>query len=198
MNKIKPLVLFCGLMGTGKTTLSDYYVKKIPEYVKFDRDEVRRILGIKVFDRKDTDIVNEYTYSKAKEMIKNGKGVMLDSAYKSKQAREKVYQIAKEFDIPVLVIECVCKPETAIKRISSRPSKDEFHKPTNDPDVYHEYSRMWESPLFDLEDLKNMHVSLIKIDTDENKMEKIKIQENHIPVLSEIFVIIEENLGKIS
>ncbi|MCK9596963.1 AAA family ATPase [Candidatus Pacearchaeota archaeon] len=189
----KPLIVFCGLMGSGKTTLSDYYSKKIPKYSKIDRDEVRRILGIKVFDRKDSDRVNEYAYSKAREIIKNGKGVMLDSAYYSKQNREKVYKIAKEFDIPVLVIECVCKPETAIRRISSRPEKDELHKPTNNPKVYHEYSKMWESPLIDLGSSENNHVSFIRINTEENKIEKIKIRE--MGIIKEILNYIEEGMN---
>lgn len=192
MENKKPLILFCGLLGTGKTTLSDYYSKKLPEYVKIDRDEVRRILGIKVFDRKDTDAVNEYTYSKAREIIKDGRGVMLDSAYKSKEARGKVYLIAKEMNIPVLVIECVCKPETAVKRISSRPAKDELHKPTNDPNVYYEYAKIWENPVDDLNDSENIHVSLIRINTDNNQIEKVRVQEDY----SEILKQIEEDLSK--
>ncbi len=194
MNKIKPLILFCGLMGTGKTSLSNHYSKKILDYVKIDRDDVRRILGIKVFDRKDTDKVNEFTYSKAKEIIKNGGGVILDSAYKSKEAREKVYRIANDFKIPVLVIECVCKPETSIKRISSRPAKDDLHTPTNDPEVYNTYARMWENPFDDLKDTKNNHVSLAKINTDDYTLKRIKIQGDYIELIEEILSIIEGNL----
>jgi predicted kinase len=194
MEDKKPLIIFCGLMGSGKTTLSNYYSKKIPGYVKIDRDDVRRILGIKIFDRKDTDAVNEYSYSKAREIIKEGKSVMLDSAYKSKEAREKVYRIGKEFDVPILVIECVCKPETSIKRISSRQSGDGFYNPTNDPQVYSEYARIWESPLTDLDSAENNHVSLIRINTDENKVEKIKIREEWVDKINEILNYIEESL----
>jgi predicted kinase len=195
MENKKPLIIFCGLMGSGKTTLSNYYSKRIPEYIKIDRDEVRRILGIKVFDRKDTDKVNEHTYSKTREIIRDGKGVMLDSAYYSKEARERVYKIGNEFNIPILIVECICKPETSISRISSRPPKDGLHKPTNDPEVYHEYAKKWESPLIDLDCPENNHVSLIRINTDENRIERIKIREEGKNRINEILNYIEKDLS---
>jgi|SRR3989344_2097374 len=167
------IILFCGLMGGGKTTISKFFLSKLKDYERFNTDDVRKILGFKTFDRKDTPVVNEYMYSRAKNIIAEGKGVIFDSAYKLKEAREKIYGIAKKLSVPVLVIECYCSQKTALKRISSRTEKDDFHTPTNDTEVYKQYAKIWESPAIDSE--TNENISLIRINTDDNKIERIKI-----------------------
>lgn len=178
MNK-KPIILFCGLMGSGKTTLSKYYLEKLFDYTRFNTDEIRRILGFTHFDLKDTPKVNDYMYSRARNLLKEGRGVMFDSAYKLKEAREKIYSIGKELGAPILVIECFCSPEIAVKRISSREGNDGLHKPTNNPEVYYEYSKIWESPEIDLNNEGNEHVSFIRIDTETKNMEEINIKEDN-------------------
>jgi len=175
----KPIIMFCGLMGSGKTTLSEFYITKLEDYTRFNTDDVRRILGKTKFDRKDTPEVNEYMYSRALKLIDSKKGVMFDSAYKLAEARKRIYEIGAKTNLPVLIVECVCKPETAMNRIASRPSNDGAHKPTNNPEVYNEYSKMWEDPEKDLDNQSNNHLSLIKIDTDSKRLKVIKISETH-------------------
>ena len=186
-DNIKPILIFCGLMGSGKTTLSEYFLEKLEDYERFNTDDVRRIMGLKTFDRKDTPKVNEFMYSHARQLLKERKGVMFDSAYKLKKAREKIYEIGKELNVPVLVVECYCKPETAVKRISSRGKTYSLHNPTNDPKVYEEYAKIWESPEIDI---KDDNISLIKINTDNNVLEIIKLSKE----LKEIVDFIEKNL----
>lgn len=193
----KPIIIFCGLMGSGKTTLSKFFLEKMPNYERFNTDEVRRILGKTSFDRKDTPIVNEYMYSRARNLIESGNGIMFDSAYKLKEAREKIYEIGREFNIPILIIVCFCSQETVIKRISSREKKDDLHNPTNDPNVYLEYAKIWEPPFLDLEEPKNDHLSLIRINTELNKLEIIKISEKGYNSIKEIIDFIDNNLDNL-
>ncbi|MAH49321.1 hypothetical protein CMI37_26075 [Candidatus Pacearchaeota archaeon] len=191
----KPIIVFCGLMGSGKTTLSKYFLDKFDDYQRFNTDDVRRILGKTVFDRKDTPMVNQYMYSRARELISAGKGVVFDSAYKLQDARQKIYKIAREMNTAVLVIECTCSSETAIKRITSRPIKDKLHQPTRDVKVYYEYAKIWESPSLDLKDAENAHVSLAKINTDENKLEIIKISDKDDDVIKAVMDLIKKELN---
>lgn len=174
---VKPIIIFCGLMGSGKTFLSEKLIEDLKDYERFNTDEVRRILGFKTFDRKDTPKVNEYMYTRAKKLLKVGKGVLFDSAYKTQEARDRIYQIGRNFNVPVLVVECFCSPEIAMQRIASRESKGDLHKPTNNPEIYKDYQKLWEIPEKDLEDENNSHVSLCKLDTFENKLTLVKMNE---------------------
>ena len=194
----KPILIFCGMMGTGKTTFSKYLLPILPDYERFNTDDVRRILGKTKFDRKDTPIVNDYMYSKSSRLIQEGKGVLFDSAYKTKIARENIYQIGREFNIPVIVIEFICSPETAITRIENRESKDYLHKPTNKAQDYSDYVKLFENPEEDLDYPENDHVSLIRMNTDDNMLEVIKIKEKYKPLIERTIRFIEGHLKNFS
>ncbi len=187
----KPILIFCGLIGCGKTTFAKYYLDKLDEYHRFNTDDVRKLLGKEKYSGADTPIVNEYMYSRARELLKDGKGVLFDSPYKLKKAREKIYEIGKELNFPILLVECFCSPETSIKRITSRKKTGELHENTNNPAVYHEYVKIWESPS---EDLKDYDLSLIKLDSDSNIMDVVKISEKNEEDILEIIKIIEKGL----
>ncbi len=192
MNNNKQILVFCGLMGSGKTTLSNTVLNKLRDYTRFNTDDVRREMGITIFDRKDTPRVNEYMYSRAKMLLKEGKGVIFDSAYKLKEAREKIYSIGQEFNVPVIIVECVCSSETSINRISVR-KKDDLHSPTNSAEVYREYAKIWESPELDISE---HNISLLNADTDSNKVKIVKVGKGHELAVEKILVIIRKVLSK--
>ncbi len=174
----KPIIMVCGLLGTGKTAVSKFLLNSLKDYVRFNTDEVRRILGCKEFDRKDTPRVNEYMYSRARRLISEGRGVVFDSTYKLTEARQRVYDLAKECGVDMVVIQTVCSHETAIKRISNRPSKDGLHKPTNKIEDYEQYVKLWQDIFHELEDPSNSHVSYLKLNTENYKIEEVLIRSN--------------------
>ncbi|HLC54543.1 MAG TPA: ATP-binding protein [Candidatus Nanoarchaeia archaeon] len=141
----KPILVFCGLLGTGKTFASVHAVDNLSDYTRFNTDDVRKLMGFKTFDRKDTPKVNEYMYTRAQTLLERGKGVIFDSAYKLREAREKLYEMARRNNIPLIVVECVCSPEVAIKHLAQRPGRDITYGPTNKAEDYHEYVKLWES-----------------------------------------------------
>ncbi len=174
---IKPIIVFCGLPGSGKTHLSTGLIARLIEYERFNTDDVRRILGFKNFDRGDTETVNSYMYSRAKQILKNSGGVAFDSAYWSKEARDRVYKIGLETDNKVLLIECFCSEKEAVRRIPLRDAGNGLlHTPTNDPGVYKEYAKKWESPERDLDE-SNPHVSLVRFDTERGLFHKVKVDD---------------------
>jgi predicted kinase len=191
---MKPVIIVCGLLGTGKTTLSKKIDGNFEDYKRFNTDDVREELGIKSFDRKDTPMVNDCMYDQARKLLEEDKGVMFDSAYKSKIARQKIYEIAKYYNKKVLVIQCVCSDDTAKRRISERDKKDEggLHKPTTDPNVYDEYKKIYENIELDLEK-KNDFVSFVKIDTEKLEEEILILDEDCKEYFEKILDLIKHN-----
>jgi predicted kinase len=174
----KPIIMVCGLLGTGKTTISKFLLTNLKDYTRFNTDEVRRILGFKKFSRKDTPIVNKYMYSRTRELIKKGKGVIFDSAYKLRSARQRVYNLAKSCYVNMLVIQTICSHETAKRRVLTRPKKDKLHRPTNKVKDYERYVRLWQDILPELKDSRNKHVSYIKFDTEKYKVKEILVHSD--------------------
>jgi len=150
-------------------------------------------MGIKVFDRKDTPRVNEYMYSRARSLLSEGKGVMFDSAYKLKEAREKIYAMGSELRVPVIVIECVCSAETSISRMSLRV-RDDLHTPSNSAEVYREYAKMWESPQKDLSDYPD--ISLIQANTDTNTVKVIYSSKENKPLVEKTVELLKKVIAK--
>jgi len=188
------VLMFCGLMGTGKTTFSKYFAETFSDYIRINSDDVRRLLGKKFFDIKDVPEINAYVYSTAEKALAEGKGVIFDSALKLKSARENPYKVARNANVPALVIECKCSPETSINRMSQRKKEDDLHTPTNDPKVYHDYAKMWEDPLNELDDEDKKHVSLITIDSDKNELKIVKVNDYEQEKVVQIINLLKEGL----
>ncbi|MEK6899470.1 MAG: ATP-binding protein [Nanoarchaeota archaeon] len=171
----KPLfIVFTGLMGTGKTTFAQELAQKFSNYFRVSTDDTRRILGKNRFDPQDTPQVNEHVFLTMRLILDQDKGVIVDSANKTKMARDKLYSIARECSVPIVVIECVCSSKTAIKRITSRPSRDGLHKPTNNAEDYQKYLKLWENIDIDIIDEKNKDISFFRLNTDTNMLQLLK------------------------
>lgn len=190
MNTPNPsMIVFCGLMGTGKTTLAIALNRKLGNYARLNTDDVRRLLGKTTFDTKDTPEVNSHIYFTMRLLADQGKGIISDSANKTKIVRERLYAIAREFGIPILVIECIAKDETSLKRISSRPQREGVHKPTNNVEDYHHYLKLWETTESDVNDPAHKDISFIKADSDTNEIKIVQEGENYDKVKEIIEIV---------
>lgn len=171
------LIIMYGLIGSGKTFFSKVLQSTLPNYVRYNSDEVRALLGKTKWDAKDTPEVNKYIYSKISESLSEH-GVIVDSANKTLAARERLYNLGRQASAPLLVIECHCAEQTSLKRIASRPvTPDTVHK--NDPSVYHDFAKLVESPELDFANDKNEDVSYIRVDTETHKVHVVRISETH-------------------
>lgn len=171
----KPILVFCGLLGTGKTYASTFAISQLSDYTRFNTDDVRKLMGFKTFDRKDTPKVNEYMYSHAEELLDEGKGVMFDSAYKLREAREKLYAMARKHNVPLIIVECVSSPKIAIARLTSRPGRDKEYGSTNKEADYHEYVKLFEPVRGDFNHPEMELVSYITLNTETYKIETQKL-----------------------
>jgi hypothetical protein len=129
------LIITCGLMGTGKTTIA----KELAEtngWELISSDTVRKELagipstqhqyekwgkGIysSEFSRKTYERMNEI----AENYLKNGSSVVMDACYGKKTERASVYAVAKATGADFTCIELVCSDGELKRRLTTRTSE---------------------------------------------------------------------------
>ena len=130
------LLIFFGQIGTGKTSVA----KRVSEELGFNFiyfDKVMKLIVDKTkyygedggFLLIDEEIKKVYKYMNdlARNLIKKGKNVILESMY-FKEEREEAVKIAKEMKVPFVLIEVVCD-EKEIKRRLEKRKKQETQTP---------------------------------------------------------------------
>jgi len=120
------LLIVCGYVGSGKTTVARE-LSKLTGFEVISSDVVRKKLaGISPSEHRYEDFskgiyspeFTEKTYrtmmDEAKKRLKEGKSVILDATFSKKWQREMAREAAREADANFLCIETVC-PDSLIK-----------------------------------------------------------------------------------
>lgn len=130
---MKPvLVIFAGLIGTGKSTLSKILSKKLDIPI-ISSDIVRKELsGISltehryedfekgIYSKEWTDKTYKEIFKKAEEFLMKGSSVIIDGSFKKKSHRKLILDLAVEMGIRFFIIETICKDEEIKKRLTNR------------------------------------------------------------------------------
>jgi len=124
------LIIIYGNLGTGKSTLAKILSeKKGYKLIRFD--EVMLLFKDKVYRTQDNDFllkkedvlkVYETMHKLAKETLKQGKNVILESLYLKNQ-REDAKKIAKETKNEYVIIEVGCDEKEIKKRLAKRKKR---------------------------------------------------------------------------
>ena len=133
------LILMTGLMGTGKSVLARSLASRLGAEI-LQMDVLRKeMLNIPVTDHHFaefgqgiySDAVTRRTYaealSRAEEMIRLGKSVIIDASYKRREERLKAKSAAGRLDADFYAIECRCPEDVegaAEKRLSETGGTD--------------------------------------------------------------------------
>lgn len=131
MNK-PVLIIFAGLIGTGKSTLSEILSKKLDIPI-ISSDIVRKELsGISpiehryedfekgIYSKEWTDKTYKEIFKKAEEFLMKGSSVIIDGSFKKKNQRKLILDLAVEMRIRFFIIETICKDEEIKKRLTNR------------------------------------------------------------------------------
>ena len=192
MESLSPtMIALTGIMGTGKTTLARFLCEQLPNHVRMNTDEVRRILGKEKFDPADTPKVNEHIYLTMRLLFSEHRGVVSDSANKTKIVRERLYTLARESKAPIVVIECVCNAETSIRRITARPPKGTLHQPTNKAEDYHAYVKLCENIDADVADAAHKDILFLRYHSDTQKIDVLSCPAEKKKRCSQILQLLE-------
>lgn len=129
------LILMTGLMGTGKSVLARSLASRLGAEI-LQMDVLRKeMLNIPVTDHHFAefgqgiyaDAVTRRTYaealSRAEEMIRLGKSVIIDASYKRREERLKAKSAAGRLDADFYAIECRCPEDVLKERLEKRLSE---------------------------------------------------------------------------
>ena len=112
----KPLIIACGLSGSGKTFNASHIASALDDYVHVHAEKVREELGIVSYSRKDTPAVLARMVKKIEEFNEEDKGVIIDANLKTNDTRQIFYDVAKHHGLPAVVIEFICDSESSDSR----------------------------------------------------------------------------------
>ena len=133
LHLVRPtLILVCGLMGTGKSTLA----RSIGPYLGAEiitSDVVRKeLLSIPESEAHHSSFeegiyspeISRLTYARlftrAAKYLRAGRSVILDASFKRQKDRLQAQQTAADFGARFLVLECTCREQTARERLTQR------------------------------------------------------------------------------
>ena len=180
-----PLVVFCGLSGSGKTHSSTLLEKGLQNYVRIGPGLLREKLNISTYSRKDTPKLLAEVIELIEENSKQGIGSIVDANLKTVDIRQFFYDTAKELEIDVIVIETHCSPEEVKVRMGARRQITAAENP-KDFTVYLEQKKLWQPTDLDLE-LGYENLSLIRFDTEKELCQVIKVNEGVSQFIDKIF-----------
>ncbi|BCA79647.1 bifunctional aminoglycoside phosphotransferase/ATP-binding protein [Desulfuromonas sp. AOP6] len=130
------IILTCGLMGTGKTTVAKGLCRAI-NALHLRSDEVRKELhGLPVL-RREEDSFNQGLYTRnvtqktydalldmAEKSLQKEQSVLVDASFSQQDQRNRFFEMARQRGVPVFLIVTECPAETALNRLDQRQKQE--------------------------------------------------------------------------
>jgi len=186
----KNLILLAGLPGTGKTTIANYLKSRLENYEVISQNEMRRKDGMQKMP-KTQDKILRLIDGETASLLNNNYGVIIDSVNRYLFRRHQLYGVASCCGADVLTLEVYCSEKEAKKRIKQRPKGDGLISDPNDPKVYDRLSSSWQEISSDFEYPGEEHVSYIKFNSENGKMEKVIIRKKIHSFVNQIEMILK-------
>ncbi|HBI16703.1 MAG TPA: hypothetical protein DDY52_00895 [Candidatus Moranbacteria bacterium] len=115
------LILVCGYIGVGKSTVAQRIAQKIDGTI-LRTDEIRSgIYPNPTHSREEIQHVYELFFEELKKLLREDKNVVLDATFHLKENREKIINIAEKLKVDLKIVEVRCDSnEETRKRIENR------------------------------------------------------------------------------
>ena len=180
------LWVFCGTPATGKSHLSREIANAM-SIPAFQSDLVRKEEGVFKKERvspfgkglyrlERRQLVYGLLLARAQDTIKSGRSVILDATFGLERWRDDARELARDMDCNIIFVECVCREETAQKRLKQRDGEQDVLSDArleNYQDILNNFEPMGELP-------EEIH---IVADTDR------PLKETMTKVLSEAYTL---------
>lgn len=184
----KPLIVLCGLSGSGKTFNSKILEQRLQNYVRVGPGLLREQLQISNYSRKDTPKLLAKVIELIEENTKKNVGSIVDANLKTVDIRQFFYDTAKELGIDIILVETSCSPGTVKRRMQLREQTSAAENP-KDFTVYLEQQKLWQDTDLDLQ-LGYNHLSLLRFDTEKNSCQIVRKNESVSAFMKEIVAIL--------
>ena len=136
------LYLFCGLPGTGKTTVAKELASLTGGMV-LRTDEIRKqLMSDPQYSPEEKRLVYDAMLRTAGSMLRAGAVVILDATFHLRKEREAAKEIARKAGAECVVIEVKCDEETVRKILRKREAKSD--ESDADFEVYKKIEKEWE------------------------------------------------------
>jgi hypothetical protein len=115
-----PLVVFCGVPGSGKTTIARALCSKIPGAVHVQTDAIRTMIARPKYTRPESVFVYNSCLRVAKEALATGRPVVLDGTFSRGYQRANVLTELQGLHGRCVLVHVMCSFDTARLRNASR------------------------------------------------------------------------------
>ncbi|HYB68834.1 MAG TPA: ATP-binding protein [Candidatus Acidoferrales bacterium] len=175
----RTLLITCGLPGTWKTETSEE-VSRIKGYPILRTDLIRLEVLKKedVFDGKvasnmsKRELVYDETFRRAEDIVKTGRGVILDATFVTQELRRRAAAIAARYKMTFVILQTHCSEEVSIARILRR-TKENYESNALTKEAYLNNKKKFEP--VGLDDLKKRYPELrilhLTVDTEHDHPE---------------------------
>ena len=147
---MQKIILCCGIPASGKSTWAREEVKKNPNIVRINMDDLRASLFNSVYSEENEKIIKKLRKSIIVDAIKSGRDIIDDNTNLNYRTFDDICKIANEVNIPCMVTEkpfyieldeaiarnakregFACIPEDAIRKMwkASGGTQHKFYKP---------------------------------------------------------------------